>query len=245
VFAGLVLGAFWLGTAQGFGLFYRHETGAPGAASATALIFGAGAVAALGAPTIMLAAEAAGAPFSFTGTMLAAAGTQIAALAVATSLPHRDPVEQGCVLPAPSRRDVLMATTVGAAAWFGMGRLMADIPVALQGCGVSANGVTGAVSWHVLSMYTPALLLAPFVRADRGGVLAGIGLVALGSAAMVPSLWGASPGTYEAALILAGSGWCVATLGATLQLSGKAFPRSLLALHDGVLLLATLAGVLS
>ncbi len=54
-FAGLCLGAFWIGAAQGFGLFYRHTVGA--SARAAAIVLGAGALAAFAAPCVVAVAQ--------------------------------------------------------------------------------------------------------------------------------------------------------------------------------------------
>ena len=52
------LGAFWLGVAQGFGLFYRHEAamggGAMGRAMLLGVVFGSGALAGLVGPAILM-----------------------------------------------------------------------------------------------------------------------------------------------------------------------------------------------
>jgi MFS family permease len=80
-FFGLCLGAFWLGLAQGFALFYRHIA-AQGSAQGSLMVLAGGAGAALLSPLVVTLAA------SPAMTLLAASGLHICALGLAVRMPH-------------------------------------------------------------------------------------------------------------------------------------------------------------
>ena len=81
------LGAFWLGVAQGFGLFYRHEAamggGAMGRAMLLAVVFGSGALAGLVGPAILMAGATLMPTSVFAPAAFAAALVQVLVLGLA------------------------------------------------------------------------------------------------------------------------------------------------------------------
>ncbi len=253
----LVIGAFWLGAAQGFGVFYRHAAAfgaeASGRADAVARLIGAGALAGLAGPLLAQQAEALFIPYSFAGTLILAALAQLAALAFAVLLPearfsHAEFTAEAAAntsrpLPLPWGR-LLTPTLAGALAWSAMTSAMAGAPLALVGCGVGVPVVSGVVAWHVVAMYAPAL---------AGGVLAArLGARALAFGGLVLGVGGAvlvhaAPEAVSigAAFLCVGAGWSLALCGATLMLYAAGAPSRLqLAAHDGLMLAAALAGVL-
>ena len=158
----LTLGALWLGIAQGFGLFYRHEAAmgtGQARARAVGLVVSAGALAGIIAPSLARLAEQALSPHAFAGALLVAAAAHVVALAITTRLPLIEPREQqGGAEPTRDRSTIIIATVFAAFAWYAMGRLMAMAPIGLSGCGLSFAGVSGVVAWHVIAMYAPAML---------------------------------------------------------------------------------------
>lgn len=257
-FSMLVLGAAWLGAAQGFGMFYRHAAAfgaATGArAGLVARLIGAGALAGLAGPLLAGAAEAAFAPYTFAGTLLLAALAQLGALAFAVLLPearfsHADltveamsaPLER----PAPLAWRALVAPTlIGALAWGAMTSAMAGAPLSLAGCGVGVPLISGIVAWHVVAMYAPALAGGVLVRRIGATPLALLALaLCLGAAVAVTQASDAV--MISGAFLTVGAGWALASLATTLMLHGTGTPNRLqLAAHDGLLLAAALLGVL-
>lgn len=256
----LVLGAAWLGAAQGFGMFYRHAA-AFGAASGAqagmvARLIGAGALAGLAGPLLAGAAEAAFAPYTFAGTLLLAALAQLGALAFAVLLPearfsHADLTVEAMTVVAPAPRPaplawraLILPTLIGALAWAAMTSAMAGAPLSLAGCGVGVPLISGVVAWHVVAMYAPALAGGVLVRWIGAAPLALLALaLCLGAALAVG--WATDAVMISAAFLTVGAGWALASLATTLMLHGAGTPSRLqLAAHDGLLLAAALLGVL-
>ena len=243
-FAGLVLGAFWLGTASGFSLFYRHAAVPLGGSQRSLLlVVGAASLAALVAPTLTRTAEALSVPHTFVGIAVAASLAHVAALLVTATLPFRPVRSAAPALPARTTAPVLWPTLIGAVAWFAMTSLMGATPLAMLGCGLE-EGVSGAVAWHVLAMYAPSLALALSPRPIAPGALCTAGLALLVASAAALAIAGTIAG-FSAATILLGVGWSLAMLGTTLLIHRDGPPpRWVLGLHDGALLAAALAGAL-
>lgn len=236
-FFGLCLGAFWLGLAQGFALFYRHIA-AQGSAQGSLMVLAGGAGAALLSPLVVtLAATPA-------MTLLAASGLHIVALALAVRMPHVIASDA-----APSRagrlsRGFMIATIAGAFAWFIMSAGMLHGPLTLSVCAAGPAFIGGAMGWHLFSMYGPAAvaswlpgLFPPF--ATLGAGLA----IMLGGAGAV--YMGFSITTVTIGLISIGVGWGAVNVAALRLLHDGARPsRAAMALHDLCLLGAAAAGAL-
>lgn len=248
-FAPFLLGAFWVGVAQGFSLFYRHEA-ALGARPAqrffgVALVFGAGAAAGVIGPSLAVYAERLASGF-YVGTALLAATAQLAALSFAAFTSRRLPVELARPQGAEANWPAMLAPTfVSALAWFSMNLVMLAAPFSMIGCGVGAAAVMGAVAWHVVAMYAPSLALAPFSGRLNAKWVAALGLVVIVLALL--TFGGAQgPEAYAASLVALAAGWSLATTGATAWLHEEAAPgRAMLAAHDAFLFAAAIAGALA
>ncbi|MGO4705909.1 hypothetical protein AB4072_09065 [Microvirga sp. 2MCAF38] len=246
-FGALVLGAFWLGIASGFSLFYRHAAvpiGAKGT-SATLIVFGAATVAGLIAPTIGVTAETFAAPREFVGLAAAAAFAHVGSLIATAALPYRrirETTDEARGLH--GWRAIVLPTAIGALAWFVMTGLMGATPIAMVGCGLS-DAVAGTIAWHVMAMYAPSLVLLTFRNAVKPLAVVIGGALLLAGAAMVFALSSKVAGFSVSAVFL-GIGWSLVTLGTTLWIHRDGRPsRWLLGLHDGALLSATLLGALA
>lgn len=256
----LLLGGFWLGMANGFGLFYRHAAaGVAGAGernAAIAAVFGAGALVGLAAPTVAGFAEGLAAPELFVGTMIAAAVAQLGAFAVALTLPAAAPApvasRRAVTAPAPvdSRRAVTDweavagATFIGFVAWFVLMLMMVATPLAMAVCGMAPGLVFAGVSWHTMAMYAPALCTASLTERVSPAViaLAGLALIAL---SMPGFAVGGESVAFNVSLALLGVGWSAAIAGTTFWLHGNGPPsRTVLALHEGLVLSAALLGAI-
>lgn len=246
-FTGLVLGAFWLGIASGFSLFYRHAAAPLGArgAGSILLVFGAATIAGLFAPSVATFAESLAVPHALVGMAGAAALAHVGSLLATAALPyraHRRPVMEAA--PLQGWRRLLWPSLVGALGWFAMTTLMGATPIAMVGCGLE-DAVSGAISWHVIAMYAPSLALAGLPKSVRPNWIAfgGCGLIA--GAALVFTLSAATAGfTLSAALL--GIGWSLVTMGTTLWIHEDGEPsRLLLGLHDAILLGSALLGALA
>ncbi len=246
-FFGLALGAFWLGVAQGFGFFYRHAPAlrAGRKSHAVAIVLGSGVLAALFAPAAIGVAQGFAGPLAPAALLLGAGAVQIAILALAMTIQAGRDVSAGTSSRSKHKGLFVLATTGGAVAWFAMSSLMANAAPNMALCGVGAAAASGVIASHILSMYGPAALVGPWVGRFGAAKVAAVGLTTVLCALILAS----RPTTalqFGALMIFAGSGWSLAMLGVTIVIQDKCSPsRRLLALHDGVLFAAAVAGALA
>ncbi|OYX13967.1 MAG: hypothetical protein B7Z15_05495 [Rhizobiales bacterium 32-66-8] len=244
-FAWICLGALWLGMAQGFSFFYRHEAAAAGGrpAAAAAGVLAGGLLAALVGPALASGAEWLFAPVFLVGSAILAALAHTLSLGVAVWMAPNS-VSVPAFGPTAPLKAVVVPTVLGALAWFGMSFVMADAPTALLGCGIGEGAVFGFIALHVAAMYAPAAPLAVFGSRlpPQALTFAGLALVALA----IPLLLVGEAAALTAALVLVGGGWSVATVGCTGWLYRDRRPgRLALALHDGSLFTAAILGALA
>lgn len=237
LFYGLCLGAFWLGLAQGFALFYRHIA-AQGSARAGLIVLAGGAGAALATPLVIHVVVTPAA------TLAAAAALHIVALGLSVRLPHALAPAAAPVATAPVSTRFYLATAAGAFAWFVMSAGMLHGPMTLAVCSATPAFIGGAMGWHLFSMYGPAALAArwPALAAPFAGAL-GMAALLAGAGAV---LAGASVVAVTAGLIGIGVGWSLVNV-ATLRALHEGAPpsRLALALHDLCLLSAAATGALA
>ncbi|WP_404292484.1 hypothetical protein ACD578_09270 [Microvirga sp. RSM25] len=246
-FGALVLGAFWLGIAGGFSLFYRHAAMpvARRGGGAVLILFGAATAASLIAPTLAGLAEAIAAPQVFAGTAAAAALAHVASLIATAVLPNQRRREQEPkTMRAQGWRSILLPTAIGTLGWLAMTALMGATPMAVIGCAPS-EAVVGAVAWHVMAMYAPSLALAFVPRLAAPVPLSALGCLLLGAGAAAFTLSATASG-FSAAAALVGSGWSLAMLGTTLWVHRNGpISRWLLGFHDATLLTGAVLGALA
>jgi len=244
---GLVLGAFWLGIANGFSLFYRHAAAPLGARGRRSilLVFGAATLAGLLAPSVGTFAESVAVPHELVGLAGAAALAHVGSLMATAALPYQGArrfVAQAA--PLAGWRRLLGPSLIGALGWFAMTALMGATPIAMVGCGLG-DAVSGAVAWHVIAMYAPSLALAGLPGSLRPIWIALGGCALIGVAAAVFAL-SMTTAAFTVSAVLLGIGWSLATTGTTLWMHEDGEPsRLLLGLHDGMLLGSALLGALA
>jgi MFS family permease len=245
------LGAFWLGVAQGFSLFYRHEAAlgsGPGARARAALVvFGSGAAAGLIGPALAWGVAQSAPQSLYSTTIFVAALTQVLVLVLAVFTTARAPILPGAALRTekPDWRAFFAPSLTAGLAWFGMTAAMVAAPGAMAGCGVEAPAMFSAVAWHVVAMYAPAFFTGALARRIGAETTSALGL------AMIAAAWGLEAFAHDywrfaAALIVVAFGWSFATAGASLRLYSKANPsRAMLAAHDALLFLSAIAGAVA
>lgn len=245
----LLLGAFWMGVAQGFSLFYRHEAAIGSSRGeklvAIAIVFGAGSLAGLVGPGLAEVAERL-APGLYVGTALLAAAAQFATLVFAAATSRRLPVAVPFAKAPPAIwRAMLAPTLIGALAWFCMNLVMLAAPFSMINCGVTAAGVMGAIAWHVVAMYAPSFILAPLAGRLNVKWIAALGLLII-VLALLAFISAATAERFTLSLVLLAVGWSFTTTAATAWLHDEASPsRAMLAVHDSVLFLAAIGGALA
>ncbi len=244
-FPALCIGAFWLGLAQGFALFYRHAAAIArlGGSRAALLVLLGGFAGGLLAPAAISLCQSIFGPYADAALPVLAGLANIAALPLIVSLPHRF-VEAGD--PArPARLDASfwLAVLLGAFAWFAMTRAMARAPSALIGCGVGGTGIGAAEAWHMIIMYAPMAVAARW----RGAIPTLMALsVGAGLSLLSLAFGQVSVVTIMTSLLMAGTGWSFLQVGVS-RLLYEGAPRSKIAFgaNDAMILTAALLGILS
>lgn len=233
----LCLGAFWLGIAQGFALFYRHVAAQGARGPITVLAGGAGA--ALATPLVVALAD------SVTMTLAMAAMLYIAALALAVRQPHlRARHVAHSVTKAPDR-SFFIATAAGAFAWCIMAAGMLHGPLTLAVCSAAPAFIGGAMGSHLLAMYGPAVLAARWPRlfVPAPTLIGGLALLLAGGGVVFSGL---SVASVTLGLVAIGVGWSIVNIATLGFLHDGASPsRTLLALHDLCLWAAAASGTLA
>jgi MFS family permease len=243
-FPGLVLGCFWLGVAQGFGLYYRHAAAMAAGQNAIGFVLAGGCLAALVAPALAGLVQAKAGPLAPAALVVVAGAACLANLTVAITLPSLPALARERAPVPIDWRQGLPATLLAALAWFAMTAMMGSAPMLMLGCGIGLAGTAVPIAWHVLAMYLPAALAAPYVE-RCGGLnlaLAGAGLILIAAGLLAQA---SAPAGFTLALILAGCGWSLTMLGATALLHALGTPpRLFLAGHDFCLFVAAMGGAL-
>ncbi|MCX8953119.1 MFS transporter [Ruegeria sp. NA] len=105
-----------------------------------------------------------------------------------------------------------------------MNLVMTSTPLAVVGCGYSANDAADIVTSHVLAMYVPSFFTGHLIA--RFGIerIVALGLAILAAAGLV-ALQGVDLGNFFVALILLGVGWNFGFIGATTMLAASHEPQ--------------------
>lgn len=173
-------------------------------------------------------------PNPFMGTFLAIVVMNLVGmfLFLLLDLPKTDQSKDsaGDTIPGRSRLELLRNPTVLVAiicamvSYSLMNLVMTSTPLAVLGCGFTADNANDIVSAHVLAMYIPSFFTGHLIV--RFGVTRIItaGLLILGMAGVV-ALSGVTLGNFFIALIFLGIGWNFGFIGATSLLSSAHAPH--------------------
>jgi hypothetical protein len=246
-FPGLVLGAVWLGAAQGFGFFYRHPpiSRAGNATRDFAFLFGAGVLAAVLAPVVTQLSLVTPGALALPKLLVSTSIAEVAVLVVAIGF---QPV--GALAATAEQRPIalgrfLAATLAAAGAWFGMTRLMASAAPEIALCGIGMATASGVIANHLLWMYAPAAFAGLWLKRIGAGRGAALGLIVVAGAVFAFER-AATTFEFAALMSVAGFGWSFAVSGATaLLFENGAPPPRWLAVHDAAFFSAGVAGALS
>lgn len=121
-------------------------------------------------------------------------------------------------------RTILVAIICAMVSYALMNLVMTSTPLAVIGCGFSADDANDIVSAHVLAMFIPSFFTGHLIV--RFGVtrIISTGLMILGLAGIV-ALMGIKLGNFYIALILLGIGWNFGFIGATSLLTSTHAPH--------------------
>ncbi|MDA7963277.1 MFS transporter [Ruegeria sp.] len=101
-----------------------------------------------------------------------------------------------------------------------MNLVMTSTPLAVVGCGFSANDAADVVTSHVLAMYVPSFFTGHLIARFGVEKIVALGLMILAGAGVV-ALQGVELGNFFVALILLGIGWNFGFIGATSMLAAS------------------------
>ena len=101
-----------------------------------------------------------------------------------------------------------------------MNLVMTSTPLAVVGCGYTANDAADVVTSHVLAMYVPSFFTGHLIARFGVEKIVALGLIILAGAGTV-ALQGVELGNFFVALILLGIGWNFGFIGATSMLASS------------------------
>ncbi|WP_209833032.1 MFS transporter [Ruegeria sp. HKCCE3926] len=105
-----------------------------------------------------------------------------------------------------------------------MNLVMTSTPLAVVGCGFSANDAADIVTSHVLAMYVPSFFTGHLIARFGVEKIVALGLAILAASGVV-ALQGVELGNFFIALVLLGIGWNFGFIGATTMLAASHEPH--------------------
>ena len=192
-------------------------------AKAISFVLAGGIVTAVLGPQIVIFTREALAPVMFAGSFVAIIGLAAAGALILSFLRSRQSTSghvSGLEEPARPLGEIVkqpvfaigLLCAVGSYAL--MSLVMTGAPLAMVGCGFTADEAALGISWHVMAMYAPSFFTGRLIaRFGRETVIA-VGLLLLIGCALV-GLSGIALWQFWTALILLGVGWNFGFIGAT------------------------------
>lgn len=225
----LCVGHFLMGAGWAAFQYFRFAAGEVVEAKwrpvAISLMLSSLLVAALVGPQLFITAQDALAPIPFAGAYIAVAAISVLGLVplaiVRIPRPPRKTTERKTTLQsarnALRRRAVRRAIAIAAVAQGVMVFLMIPTPIAMVGCGFSADTASDVVRWHIVAMFAPSFFTGFLIQRIGAQTIAILGLFIIAGAAGSAAL-GLSAGHFYGSLILLGLGWNFGFVGATTML---------------------------
>ncbi len=168
------------------------------------------------------------APVMFAGSFLAILGLAAVGLVLLSFLrvqPNTPVQVERIEVPARPLREIVaqpqffvgLLCAVGSYAL--MSFVMTGAPLAMVGCGFTADQATLGISWHVMAMFAPSFFTGALITRFGKETIVATGLVLLIGCAIV-ALSGIQLWQFWSALILLGLGWNFGFIGATSMVAG-------------------------
>lgn len=187
-------------------------------------VLGGGVVAAILGPQLVIHTRDLLAPVEFAGAFVAMIGLAAIGAVVLSflRLPGQEPAsaerhEAAGARPLAailSQPRLIAAMLCGVGSFAMMSLLMTGAPLAMVGCGFSADEATLGISWHSLAMFAPSFVTGRLIERFGRETIVGAGLLLIASCALV-ALSGIELWQFWAALVLLGVGWNFSFIGAT------------------------------
>jgi MFS family permease len=186
-----------------------------------------GVVMAIIGPQVVIFSRELFAPVMFAGSYvaiigLAAVGAVILSFLRLHDKQARPAVESG--LPARSTFEIftqprfMVSLLCAVGSYALMSFMMTGAPIAMVGCGFTADEAALGISWHVMAMFAPSFITGRLIVRFGKETIVAVGLLLLVACAMV-ALSGIELWQFWTALILLGVGWNFGFIGATAMVS--------------------------
>ena len=215
-------------------------------ARAISWVLAGGIVTAILGPQIVIFTREMLAPVMFAGSFVSVIGLAILGLAVLSFLrlrkdqPADDGADTAAARPlkeivATPRFAVALLCAVGSYAL--MSFVMTGAPLAMVGCGFTADEATLGISWHVLAMFGPSFFTGRLIARFGKEKVVAAGLILLIGCGIV-ALSGIQLWQFWTALILLGLGWNFGFIGSTAMVAEAYRPsekNKVQGFHDFVL----------
>jgi MFS family permease len=237
---GLFRGSFWL---FAFGLFivgfggasvqqYRFAAAdnAPSAFKGRAIstVLTGGVAMAVVGPQVVIFTRELFAPVMFAGSYVAIVVLAAIGAVILSFLRLRDrqpkPVVDAHALPARSTVEIftqprfMVSLLCAIGSYALMSFMMTGAPIAMVGCGFTADEAALGISWHVMAMFAPSFVTGRLIARFGKETIVAAGLLLLVACALV-ALSGIALWQFWTALILLGIGWNFGFIGATAMVS--------------------------
>lgn len=191
-------------------------------ARAISLVLAGGIVTAVLGPQAVIYTHDLFAPVPFAGSFVALIGLSVIGGAILFFLPARTRIKTEKAtkytgrplveIISQPRYAVALLCAVGSYSM--MTFVMTGAPLAMVGCGFSADQATLGISWHVMAMFAPSFFTGRLIHRFGATTIVTSGFVLLIACALV-ALSGIELWQFWTALILLGLGWNFAFIGAT------------------------------
>lgn len=196
-------------------------------ARAISFVLAGGIITAVLGPQIVIFTHELLAPVMFAGSfaailVLSAVGAVI--LSFLRVAPHAAASHSGQTSPGRPLRQIVMQPSYAVALLCAVGSyalmtfIMTGAPLAMVGCGFSADEATLGISWHVMAMFGPSFFTGRLIHRFGAPTIVATGFVILIGCAVV-GLSGIELWQFWSALILLGLGWNFGFIGATSMVS--------------------------
>lgn len=192
-------------------------------AKAISWVLGGGVFAAIIGPQAVIQTKNLFAPIEFAGAFVSVIVLGIIGAMVLATLRIRDHVSTNDKTPPGLERPLgkiigqpkfLVGFTCGVTSYALMSFLMTGAPLAMVGCGFTAEQATLGISWHVMAMFAPSFITGNLIARFGKEAVVAAGLLILIGCALI-GLSGIALWQFWTALILLGVGWNFGFIGAT------------------------------
>ena len=192
-------------------------------ARAISFVLAGGLLTAIMGPQIVIFTRELLAPHMFAGSFIAIPVIAALGALVLSFLPRQNSATPAAVAqsvpPRPLReivgqRRFVVALICGIGSYSIMSFVMTGAPLAMVGCGFTADQATLGISWHVVAMFGPSFFTGRLIARFGAEKIVGMGLLILVGSALV-ALSGIALWQFWTSLILLGLGWNFGFIGAT------------------------------